>query len=474
MATPTPAAFIPTDAYFSNLPTGMTKTATPQGGTSYTDAGGNMYLPTVGGLKLAPSTLPANNYQPPAPGQGLNSVSSPAATPNASVQPTSPTPTPTSTGTTPNLDANGQPVQPQKTAAQIQAETDGLATQPLASDTGTRTSSTLQDNFDAAVAAIGPAPAVPDSGAAQTTANATPGGVNDLTTQINTLNDQYTSLENQLQQEQAGEASKPGVVASVINGRMTMLSAEQSKALTDLKAQITDAKTQLSQAQTAVKTLMANQQTDYKNAEAQWQFEYTKALTQYNDDVSQQDKAQANSKAAAQVIINSFKGTDAKTAMTKMDDTTLAGWATLELQAGMPAGTIQAAVENELNITKFVKGTNGSMYAYGFDAQGNPTTWNIGSVGGKTTAGKVNGTDAGTAGSPDATATTAAFMKSLGTAPAKGETREQFIRELSSKYPTINSGDIATYVYYTYPDGWDARTSSAAPAPTNTATTTPP
>jgi hypothetical protein len=39
----------------------------------------------------------------------------------------------------------------------------------------------------------------------------------------------------------------------------------------------------------------------------------------------------------------------------------------------------------------------------------------------------------------------------------KAGTREQFIRQLQTQYPTINPNDIARKVYETYPDGYDKK-----------------
>ena len=357
-------ANINTDPYFSDLPSGMTKTTTPQGGTAYKDASGNLYLPQVGGgLKLSTPTLPANNIQAPGPGQGTSPVSVAQPTPDVPVTTTAPVAT--------NPDGT-----PQKTAAQIQSEADALSSQSTDSSTGTRTSSTIESDFQKFLDNLSSnKPVAPDTNAETATQNAIPGGVNDLTTQLNTETANYQNLINNLQNEQAGEASKPGVVATIINGRMKMLSAEQSKALNDQKSLISSLTTSLKNANTAVQTFIKNKQTDYTTAEKDYEFQYTKALSMYQDELNQQDKAQTQAKANAQVIINSFKGSTL--GVNSITDTDLANWQNLELQAGLPAGTIETAVENEMSITKFQKGSDGYMYVTGTDNTGVPYTARI-------------------------------------------------------------------------------------------------
>ena len=396
------------------IPKGLTTTTTPQGGTAYTDSTGTygtpgaMYLKQSNGYFLAPQALPGNSSAAPGPGQGNNPVQTGIPT-QTQVQPTGTTikqapvapasnpasgspnqPQTSSTGQSgaPATDSSGNPVPAQKTAAQVQAEADALASAPIAPSTGTRTSASIESDFQKQLDAIGSAPTAPDANAVQAQQQAIPGGVNDIQNNINTLTKQYNDLQTQIQGEQAGEASKPGVIAAIINGRMKMISAEDAKAMSDLKSQITSANTQLSQANTAVAAFMRNTQTDYTNASAAYNKAYSDALTQYHDQQTQLNQEQTSARANAQVIINSFKGGVANANPITADE--LTQWTTLEQQAGLPAGTIQAAVQNELNITKFVKGSDGNEYAVGIDNNGVPYTAKIGSAGGTTAQANVN------------------------------------------------------------------------------------
>ena len=314
-------SYIPTDSYFSNLPKGMVKSTTPQGGTAYKDTEGNMYLPeSGGGLRLAPSTLPTNNIQPPGPGEGLNPVSkaqpvsdistlpgvtssgavSPAiksaleANANAGASSIGNVPT---TKTTPTIDYT---LHQGETIDQYNAR---IAEEKSAAGVSTDTSKV---GISEILANIQP-PTAPDMNTVQSNAE-TEYNVSGLQQNVQTLTSNLTNLENDLQNRQASEASKPGVVATIINGRMQMLSAQDSKALNDLKLQISDATKQLTNANTAVSTIMKNTLTDYNNAEKQYDDAYNNAIKLYTTEETQNNKAQTSAKANAQVIINSYKG----------------------------------------------------------------------------------------------------------------------------------------------------------------------
>lgn len=221
------------------------------------------------------------------------------------------------------------------------------------------------------ISKLGPAPTAPDLNGDQSTEENNV-GLPALQTTLQTAKDTYTNLQNTIQQGQAGEASKPGVVSTLINGRMQMISAENANALNQAKQAISDATTAVTNANAAVATFMKNDETDYTNASASYQKAYTSALATYNDEKDQQNKQQTAAKANAQVIINSYKGSSV--GANSITDDERAQWNTLELQAGLPVGTIEAAVNAELNITKFTKGSDGNMYVTGTDANGVPYT----------------------------------------------------------------------------------------------------
>ena len=345
----------------------------------------------------------------------------------------------------PNTGTPGQPTG-QKTAAQIQAETDKLASQPIADNTNpTRTSSKIESDFQSYLDKLGAPPTPPDSNSVQTNAE-TSLGVDSIKQNITTLNDQYTALTNDLQNRQATEASKPGVVATIINGRMQMLSAEDSKALNDLKARISSANTDYKNANTAVQSIMKNAQTDYTNASKAYNDAYTKAYQVFTSAESQLTKEQASASANAKVIISSFKGSS--TGIHSITPEQETEWNNLELQAGLPTGFIKAAVQAELNVDKWVKGTDGNMYVQGYDANGVPFTAKVGSVGGTKDT------------NPSDQKIIDNFNKDLSvstqlTRTTNPITREQFIRQLQSKYPQINPDQIQQAVYKTYPDNFN-------------------
>lgn len=329
-------------------------------------------------------------------------------------------------------------------AGLIQSQADDLSNQPLPSSTPTRTSASIEADFQKYLDNLGAPPVVPDMATEQTNAE-NQVGIPGIQANINNLTGTLTNLENDLQNRQAQEASKPGVVATIINGRMQMLSAQDSKALNDLKAQITSANTQLTQANTAVATIMRNKQTDYANAHTAYNDAYTKAYNTFTNAETEIDKEQASASANAKVIIDSFKGTANKPSTNQQ-----ASFTTLELQAGLPSGFIEAAINAESTSGTKIdhwQTVGNTTYAYGTDANGKPVLLKSFST----------PTSAGGGASTSEQKTIAAFNKSIAIPPKTTETREQYARRLQAAYPTINSDDILRKVYETYPDNYNAK-----------------
>lgn len=399
------------------IPKGLNPTTTPQGGTAYIDSDGTygqqgaIYLPGETAFTLAPQTLPSQTQSVQSPTTGLSAIS-PINGSNTKVQPTgtsvktavtpAPAPTPTPSPTTPATAPTGTtaPVitppatnpdgSTQLTAAQIQAQADALAATPIASSSsGTRTSSDYDDDFQDALDSIGSAPTPLDVNADQTNEeNAL--GIPALQTNATNLAAQYQALQDQIEGEQATEKTIGagfGVVNSLVNGKVTAISSENAQALASLKDQVTQANTLLSQANTAVQAYIKNDEASYTEASDAYEKAYTAAIAQYNDEETQANKIQTSAKANAQVIINSYKGSAVGISSITPEQETQ--WTALELQAGLPPGTIMAAVQAELTITKFTKGADGNMYVSGVDPNGVPYTAQVGYAGGTTTEANV-------------------------------------------------------------------------------------
>ena len=356
------------------------------------------------------------------------------------------------TSAVPTRDLQMTPEEMSGGAAGIKAYNDRIAKQRGTTNT-TLTSPTspptpTMANFDlgSILSKLTP-PTPPNMGVIQSQAE-TQQGVLGIQGRLTQLNDQLTQAQNDIQNRQAQEASKPGVIASIINGRMRMISAEQSKALNDLKLQIRNETTQLHQANTAVQAIMKNSQTDFNNAEKQYQDSFNDAIKVYSAEETQKNKAQTTAKANAQVIINSFKGSS--TGFNSITPDQKAQWATLETQAGLPAGTIETAVRNELNITKFTKGSDGNMYITGTDNNGVPYTAKI-----EGSYGAGSGTKPKTTPSPEEKAkqaTIKSFNADLSNQRAN-ETREEMIQRLRTKYQgKVDPDAIAKMVYEAHPD----------------------
>jgi hypothetical protein len=162
-------------------------------------------------------------------------------------------------------------------------------------------------------------------------------GIPAIQANINDLNTQYTDLENQIQQSEAQEASKPGVVASIINGRMKMISAQDANAMANLKAQITAANTQLTQANAVVSTFMSNDKANYTDAATAYNSAFTQAMALYNAQETQQDKVTTSAQANLKVLMDYYTSKN----ITTIDPSQAANIATMETQAGWPPGTLE-------------------------------------------------------------------------------------------------------------------------------------
>lgn len=466
MAAPATIPFAANDPVGTQIPDGLMASKTPQGGSAYQDAQGNLYLKGLTNYYIAPSTLPGNTAPTP-PGQegqgNIDATQAPTVASNSATLPSA-----TATVTPPPTNADGSP---QKTAAQIQSETDAVASGAQTSSAGVRTSASIEDELNNNLASLNQ-PTLPNSNDETADANAQPGSVNDITTQLNSAQTDYDNLEANIQNQQANIASRPGVVAALVGGQMKMISAENAYALSEAKTNIDTLTKSLTQAQAAVKAIVANTDTDYKNAEAQYQFQYTKYLTQYTDEESQLDKATTAAKANAQVIIASYKGSTVG-ASNVVTPANQALWAQIEQSAGLPEGTISAAIQNELSVDKFVKGDNGYEYVTGTDSSGAPYTARIvGSYGEGTTKNPPAGdvTNSATGLTKDQQTQATAFGKALSAGQTKMQgttavTREQFTRELQGEFPSLNASTIQNYVYAMYPDNWQTAGVNTAAAP---------
>ena len=363
------------------LPSGMT---IPAGAVVDQGQGNINPTPTVSASSGGPANSGPTNIQP-----GQN-VPNPTNIPTTVANPG---------GAAPGTSAPQTTLQPVKTSSQIQSEADALASQPVSTTSNTRTSSQIESDFQNYLTKLGNPPTAPDTTTEQTNLNATPGGVNDIQSQLSDASATYASLENSIQQKQASAASKPGVIAALINGRMKMISAEDASALAGAKANVSALTTSLKNANTAVQTIMKNTQTDYTNSVKAYDDAYTKAYQAFTSAESNMTKDQAAASANAKVIISSFKGSAAGVNSITPDQE--AQWNVIETQAGLPQGFIKAAVQAELNITKWVKGSDGNIYVEGVDPNGIPYTAKVGYGGGTTAQANANNGSSKTATKSD-------------------------------------------------------------------------
>lgn len=353
-----------------------------------------------------------------------------------------------------NPDSTGQPTPnlqtvqdlPQKTPADIQAQADALHNAPIDSGAPTRSSTNIADNFAKMLESLGAPPKAPS---AEDTYNKLQQeqGVPGIQQQIAELDKQIASAQADTQNTVNQEKGRP-VAATIINGRVRMISAEADKAINDAKLQKTQLVNQLNNANSAITKIMSLQSTDYNRAHQTYIDQYNKAFQLFTAANTQASKEQTQASANAKVIISSYKGNPkGASSITEQDR---ANFANMEAQAGLPAGFIEAAIKAEstagVKVDHWSTGADGTTYAYGTDAQGNPMLL-------KSFAG--TGKPSSSAANPSDQKVLDSFNKSISTPPKATETREQYARRLQAQYPKINPDDILRKVYDTYPDGYD-------------------
>lgn len=363
--------FIPQSDPYS-IPQGLTLGSTPQGGTAYLDQNGtygvkgSMYVRGANGFTLATS-LPGSsggNVSVGAPGTTI------AQAPASSPAPTTP--------------ATTQPTAPTKTPAEIQSEADATLNAPMGDDeaSGTRTSASIESEFENQLAQIGTPPTAPDANAEQSSLS-DEYGVASIQSNIDTLNSQIDALTTQELNQGAGMA-KPGITASTFRASVGAMSAQSAVQIKQWQDQVKSYTTQLNNANSAIKSIMANNQQSYTDAEKSYTDQYNNAYKLFTTEESQLTKDEASANANAKVIISSFKGQS----NVKITPDQEAQWNAIETQAGLPTGFIQSAIQAEstsgVKISHWVTGKDGSLYAYGTDANGNPALLGVLPAGGST------------------------------------------------------------------------------------------
>lgn len=165
-------------------------------------------------------------------------------------------------------------------------------------------------------------------------------GVGDLETQSSTIDSQIAQLDTEWKTLTATEDNRL-VASNIINRRKSKEQIAYEAQRSDLLNQKNLIVNQLNQKYGVINTIMQLAGQDYQNASAYYQtkFNQTIQLTQLLQGAEAQDKtdaqrAQENSRANLQIVMDSLKGRDYSTlsATTKTDITNM------EIQSGLPVG----------------------------------------------------------------------------------------------------------------------------------------
>jgi len=322
----------------------------------------------------------------------------------------------------------------------------------------------MQSEMAALKASLGgPAPAAPNLEQNYTTLlnekDASGYSVQDYQKNITDLNAQKADALAQLQKFK--EKIPQGVTEGFAQGSISVEQQAVQDKIDFIDRQINTASLQLQNRNSTIETLMNLRQQDYATASKNYDREFSNNLAVYNALSARQDKAQSeeeraqdNARANLQILANQLSSGDLQFA--QLDPAQQAQINNLELQAGLPTGTIASIKDN--NPKADIVSTTSRT-----DASGNAFTdiilrdQNTGALTVQTISrGKERvPTKGGTTTDPNKIIDKFNDDLTDRNALNRAKTREQFIRDLQAKYPQIHAGDIARKVYETYPDNYD-------------------
>jgi len=316
-------------------------------------------------------------------------------------------------------------------------------------------------------------------------------GTDELQQQIAGIDAQIKLIQGTQFNNQQFEENK-AVSLGVMSGRISEEARQANEKLTPLIAQKTLLTEQYNSKLNTIQTLMQAKQTDFQNAYNDYnnQFDRATKLASLleglnNDQRSAADAAQANARANATIITNALSSGGIDYA--SLDDATKANFAKLELQAGLPAGTIaafqqkpgsqwsmatsvQGTDENgnlvstvvqqnkmtgELKTTKIATdsapkptGSSGQKGTY-VDDKGNQVAWQI--VNGKLTSTVVGKTSAKTDPAQNAyDKLRMSVAQTLSKTDTWGQpvpsARDAAIRLIKAQYPGVSDADVQTFL----------------------------
>jgi len=172
-------------------------------------------------------------------------------------------------------------------------------------------------------------------------------GVDPLETQVADLDKQIQDLQNGLIANRNAEQAKKGVTLGVMAGRVSEEERQANERIAALDSQRGYAVAQLQNKYTAVDTLMKAAQTDYSNAKDLYDTQFAQHIQTtnmlMNIDAAQKsttEKARDDARANVTIVTNALA--NGTLSWDSLDPSTKSQYTQLELQAGLPTGTISS------------------------------------------------------------------------------------------------------------------------------------
>lgn len=182
-------------------------------------------------------------------------------------------------------------------------------------------------------------------------------GIPDLQTHVNTLDDQIRTLQESFRQglQQTSNRLAP---MSVIGGEQRQLQEQFNSQLNTLTLQKQALVDQLNTKVATVNQIMQMAQLDYSTATDRYDREYKASLDAFNTFNTQKSQQQAAASANLSTIVNMMK--DAGKNWNDIDTGMRTNITQLEMQSGLPAGTIRSFIESKpgSKLLTTVNGTN--------------------------------------------------------------------------------------------------------------------
>lgn len=201
-------------------------------------------------------------------------------------------------------------------------------------------------------------------------------GLNAAESELVNAQSTLRGLENDIL-TQADKIKGELVSSAVINKQLVKLDADTANALREARIAVQGAQDLVEVRTKTVSTLMELKRQDFQSARQEYEFEFNKAISVYNLFSQKQNRNEDNARANSQIIINAIK--DNPRLLDNLSPDTLRNWNSIELQSGLPVGTIYniaraapAGIKFDYIHTSYDQSGGEVVSFFGRDANGNP------------------------------------------------------------------------------------------------------